>query len=134
MIIEFADPGFNWAFVWWPLGILLAGLILFFLPFAVVPVRRFEEWMPGPGFIIVALGFFLLVALVPTEATVGYGSRVDEATVTALEAEGFASVSLDGDRFTADLDGAFFSGALIDLEPESGYAYAVTELTSLTKD
>jgi len=121
MTIEFADPGFNWAFVWWPLAILAVGIAI-------------TVWLVNidfPELTGLSLGLPIAVMLfVPTLAGITeYGSRVDDATEISITDEGFKNVEVSGDRFTAATsDGEYFSGYLIDLEPETGYAYRIVEL------
>lgn len=45
---------------------------------------------------------------------------------------GFTEVDVVGDRFTAATeDGQYFRGVLVDMYPDTGYAYQVLELTEL---
>ncbi len=50
---------------------------------------------------------------------------MEEARKTTTEQNGELGY---GGRFTANDDGRYFQGVLVDLEPESGYAYKIFEL------
>lgn len=128
MVIEFADPGIDWTPMWWSLGVLGVGILLFVLAFA-VPEKYFQDWMPSPGAVIGLLGLVLTISALIAQPYNYTEYDIPKDTVTALEQVGYESVTLNGDRFTANDDGKFFSGVLVDLRPETGYAYQVLELT-----
>lgn len=129
MTIEFADPGYNWAFVWWPLGVLIGViLLLIFVGYAV-------DW-DDDNIALDLMGVFLgisLVAMLTVPTLTGmtfYGSDVTRKQISGLSQLGFSNVEVADDRFTAATeDGKYFEGVLVDLRPESGYAYRVLELT-----
>lgn len=129
MTIEFADPGYNWAFVWIPLGVFC----LFLIGFVVLGILM--DWDETDPFLAVAgtLMFISLLAtvLVPTLFGVTeYSNKVRNMQIQELTRQGFTEAWLTGDRFTASTeDGQYFRGVLVDLQPESGYAYEVLELT-----
>lgn len=127
MIIEFADPGIDWTPLWLSFGAFGVGLVLFFLAFA-IPDKHFRDWMPSPGGVIGLIGFCFVITSLIAQPMTYIQYEVPEATVTALEQAGYKSVTLTGDRFTANNNGEFFSGVLVDMHPESGYAYRVLEL------
>lgn len=120
MTIEFADPGYNWAFVWWPVGILLVfvGLMI-----ALYPVM-------GDAVAPLAILPILVLVFGPVVGAMPYDTEVTNRTQIALISKGFSNVEVVNDRFTAATeDGKYFEGVLVDLRPESGYAYRVLELT-----
>jgi hypothetical protein len=108
MTIEFADPGYNFGLMWCGIGLTLLGIVLFWLPFFFFAAPMiFFPWAGGD-----------------------YSTRVAVEKGVQLADAGFDNVSLIGDRFTAATeDGQYFEGVLVDLRPESGYAYRVLELT-----
>lgn len=119
MTIEFADPGYNFLFVWVPLIILVLGIA------ATIVVWRFIDDAAAPIVIIP----ILIMIFGPVIGTGEYSGSVRFHSERNLEELGFSDVHLSGDRFTAATeDGKYFSGVLVDLRPESGYAYQVLEL------
>lgn len=123
MIIEFADPGLNGALLFVPLAAFIIGLSMFILPFRLT--EREGLW-PLPGFLISIAAGVLALTLSPSD----YSNQVDFETIEQLKSEGFSNIDLSGDRFTAATpDGEYFSGILVDLRPNSGYAYQVLEIT-----
>lgn len=126
MIIEFADPGYNFGLMWWGIGLTVLGIVLFWLPFFLTGDERKIAGWPLIGFII---AFCAPLIFFPWAAT-DYSKRVVLEQAKALQELGFSNEQLSGDRFTAATeDGQFFSGILVDLEPDSGYAYQVLEIT-----
>ena len=126
MIIEFADPGYDWGFFWWPLGVLVLAIGL------AVFLASIDRDIPAP-----VLGIPIAAMLmVPTLFGVSsYGTRVGFEKMEQIESLGFSNVELSGDRFTAATeDGEYFRGVLVDLEPDEGYAYQVLELTEGMKE
>lgn len=131
MIIEFADPGYNWAFLWWP----LLAFALCVTAFILTSRTRYVDWdmshwvpsLLGPLMIVSAV--FVPLSAVAIHSS-DYAVRVGIQKALAISEQGYSNVNLSGDRFTASTeDGKYFSGVLIDLHPESGYAYQVLELT-----
>lgn len=124
MIIEFADPGYNWLPIWIGLAVVLVtiGLMIALYPVledAVAPISMFA---------------ILAIVFAPVLGSMSYGGAVSDATKAELIDQGFSNVQIVGDRFTAATeDGQYFRGVLVDLEPESGYAYQVLELTGTEK-
>lgn len=130
MIIEFADPGYNWAFVWWAIGLFVLGVSLCFLPFLITDDPRKIALWPMVGMIVFMVAPLILLPISGTD----YEKRVIIEKIVALKELGFEQGHLEGDRFTAATeDGQYFRGVLVDLEPESGYAYQVLELTGTEK-
>lgn len=130
MIIEFADPGYDWAFVFISLGIFLIGFFLFILPFWVTDDPNKVAMWPMVGLLIVMCGPALTLGLSAGD----YNVRVTLEKAKAIKELGFEQGRLEGDRFTAATeDGQYFRGVLVDLEPESGYAYQVLELIGTEK-
>lgn len=124
MIIEFADPGYNWLPIWVGLAIVIVSISLMI---ALYPVLE-DAVAPISMFPIMA------IVLAPIWGSMVYGGAVSDATKAELIDLGFSDVQIDGDRFTAATeDGQYFRGVLVDLEPESGYAYQVLELTGTEK-
>lgn len=131
MSIEFADPGYNWAFVWWPLLALVLAVTAFILTSRSHYVRwDMGHWVPsilGPLMVTSIVMFPVFSWLVQGS---DYNLRVDIQKASSLLESGFDHIVLSGDRFTAATeDGKYFEGVLVDLRPESGYAYRVLELT-----
>lgn len=124
MIIEFADPGYNWIPIWIGMAVVLltiATMIMLYpvLEDAVAPISMFAI----PAIVISPIFGFMV-----------YDWAVRDTTKAELIDLGFSDVQIDGDRFTAATeDGKYFRGVLVDLEPESGYAYQVLELTGTEK-
>lgn len=120
MIIEFADPGYNWTAIVIGVVIVLAsiGLMIALYPVldnAVAPITIFP---------------MMAIVFAPIVGSIDYSRQVDSKIETRLIQSGFSNIDLSGDRFTAATeDGQFFSGILVDLEPDSGYAYQVLEIT-----
>ena len=129
MIIEFADPGYNFGYMWWAIGLGVLGIVLFFLPFFYTQdERKIAAW------IRVGLSISLVGSTLPVLGGSAYDSTVRDSTNIELIDLGFSDVQLSGDRFTAATeDGQYFRGVLVDLRPESGYAYQVLELTGTEK-
>lgn len=130
MIIEFADPGYNFGYMGWAIGLGVLGIALFLLPFFLThDERKIAAW-PAPGLII----FLVVPSLLGFLSGWDYDGRVHQEKTSSLRGLGYGSIELSGDRFTAATeDGKYFSGVLIDLRPESGYAYQVLELTGTEK-
>lgn len=125
MTIEFADPGYNWAFVWWAIGLFVLGVFLFFLPFLITDDPRKIAMWPMVGMILVITAPGLVLA----SSSGDYNVRVGFEKLDGLENLGFSDVEVSGDRFTAATeDGQYFRGVLVDLRPDEGYAYEVLEL------
>jgi hypothetical protein len=128
MTIEFADPGFNFLFVYIPLFITVFFIALFIMAGSWtkwdgenVPLNIVGALM---GLSIIATAFVPPIAGPPD-----YSNRVIDLTEIALAGRGFTNVEVTDDRFTAATsDGEYFSGALVDLRPDSGYAYRIVEL------
>lgn len=130
MIIEFADPGYNFGYMWWTIGLCLLGIVLFFLPFFLTDDERKIAAWPMVGLTIVLVSGTTL----PIIGGHDYDRRVLTEKARSLDEMGFKEGQLSGDRFTAATeDGKYFSGVLVDLRPESGYAYQVLELTGTEK-
>lgn len=130
MIIEFADPGYNFGYMWWAIGLGVVGIALFFLPFFLTDDERKIAAWPMVGLAIVLVSGTTL----PIIGGYDYDRRVLTEKVRSLDEMGFKEGHLSGDRFTAATeDGKYFSGVLVDLHPESGYAYQVLELTGTEK-
>lgn len=128
MVIEFADPGIDWTPLFWALGLLVLGIGLFLLPFG-LRERHFHDWMPMPGAILATAGLVWSIACLAVLPTSEYQAVVRELKVAALEDEGFSDVTLNGStQFIASQDGDYFRGILIDLYPESGHRYQVSEI------
>lgn len=135
MIIEFADPGYNWGFVWWPLVAVAVTVTAFILASRTREVNwDMGHWVPS------LLGPIAIVSIVMVPVFAGgvqhtdYSIRVGIQKAIALAGQGFESIYLDGNSFTAATeDGKYFSGVLVDLRLESGYAYQVLELTRTEK-
>lgn len=125
MIIEFADPGYNWLWVWVPVAFLVVTII------AMIILYPLWDDAVAP----LAIPAVLALMLCPTLGAVTvYGGQVTSLTKDQLTLQGFSDIELSGDRFTAATeDGQYFRGILVDLEPESGYAYQVLELTGMEK-
>lgn len=129
MSIEFADPGYNWGFLWWPLLAVAVTVTAFILASRTREVDwDMGHWIPS------LLGPIAIVAMFGVPVFAGgvqhsdYAIRVSIQKGIALADRGFESIYLDGDSFTAATeDGQYFRGVLVDLEPESGYAYQVLE-------
>lgn len=128
MIIEFADPGYNWGFLWWPVGVMIVCLAIFIWAGIVF------DWDEGDPTIGITAVLFILSVVVAVFVPILFGStdyefRVTNSQRTELQELGFSDVDVSGDRFTAATeDGEYFRGVLVDLKPESGYAYQVLEL------
>lgn len=127
MTIEFADPGFNWAFVWWPVAITVILIVAFII------ASRYEWKDDGiVSDILITPIILSVIASILTPCAFGnvdYVNQVREATERAIADAGFSNVEVVEDRFTAATsDGEYFSGALVDLRPDSGYAYRIVEL------
>lgn len=135
MIIEFADPGYNWGFVWWPLVAVVVTVTAFIFASRTREVNwDMGHWVPS------LLGPIAIVSIVMTPVFAwgvqhtDYSIRVGIQKAIALADQGFESIYLDGNSFTAATeDGQYFRGVLVDLRPESGYAYQVLELTGTEK-
>jgi hypothetical protein len=125
MIIEFADPGYNWLWVWLPVAFSAVTIV------AMILLYPLWDDMVAP----LAFPAGLALILCPTlGAGTVYGVQVSDLIEDQLTLQGFSDVQLVGDRFTAATeDGKYFSGVLVDLDPESGYAYQVLELTGTEK-
>lgn len=126
MTIEFADPGYNFGLMWWGIGLIVLGIVLFFLPFFLwEEARKIAAW-PMFGFVITLAAPMIFFPWAATD----YSIRVAFEKTGQLKSEGYSNIYLSGDRFTAATeDGEYFSGILVDLKPESGYAYQVLEIT-----
>jgi len=128
MIIEFADPGYNFLFLWLSIGLPLLGVGLFLLPFF---LTENEKLWPLPGLLV----FVCSVTVLPVLGGSDYTNRVHLEKTGQIEKMGFSNVELSGNRFTAATeDGEYFRGALVDLGPDEGYAYQVVELTEAVKE
>lgn len=129
MIIEFTDPGYNWAFLWWPLGVFIALMGVFvFLGIAL----EWDETDPVLGITgsLMLVSVFAAVFIPVAIGTTDYGFKVRDSQTRELTAQGFTDVSASSDRFTAATeDGQYFRGVLVDLKPDEGYAYQVLEIT-----
>ena len=124
MIIEFADPGYNWLPIWIAAGIVLLAIGIMI---ALYPVL-------GDAVASISIIPILAIVFSPVLGAMLYGNAVTESTTASLKEIGFSSVGVVNDRFTASTeDGKYFSGVLVDLHPESGYAYQVLELTGTEK-
>lgn len=129
MIIEFADPGYNWGFLWWPVGVMIVCLAIFIWAGIVF------DWDEEDPTIGITGVLFILSVVVAVFVPILFGStdyefRVTNSQRTELQELGFSDVDVSGDRFTAATeDGEYFRGVLVDLEPDEGYAYQVLELT-----
>lgn len=130
MIIEFADPGYNFGYMWWAIGLGLLGIVLLFLPFFLTDDEgKIAAW-PAVGLSVVLVSGTVL----PIIGGQDYEREVLMEKATSLDELGFKEGHLSGDRFTAATeDGQYFRGVLVDLRPESGYAYQVLELTGTEK-
>lgn len=124
MIIEFADPGYNWWFLWWPL--IALGI---FIALAIVLTLVFEEGAYGPSTFLIIGALFCAIAIPGLAGNSDYSFRIQDAKESALTDLGFEHVKVSGDSFTASFEGAYFSGVLVNLKPESGFRYEVFELT-----
>lgn len=130
MIIEFADPGYNFGYMWWAIGLGLLGIALFLLPFFLTDDERKIAAWPVVGLSVVLISGITL----PTIGGYDYDRQVLTEKVKSLKGLGLKEGNLSGDRFTAATeDGQYFRGVLVDLRPESGYAYQVLELTGTEK-
>lgn len=128
MIIEFVDPGYNFGFMWWAIGLTVLGVILFFLPFFLSDDEKKIAMWPLPGMLISVIAPSILFAWGASD----YDVRVRFETISELHTLGYENITLSGDRFTAATsDGEYFQGVLVDMRPESGYAYQVLEITEL---
>lgn len=128
MIIEFADPGYNWWFLWWPLIAIGIAIVISIIIGAIWE----EEAAPVAGFLISSAFFAVLIGPLAF-GLLGYDSQVSDAKESALTDLGFEHVEVSGDSFTASFEGAYFSGTLVNLKPESGYRYEVFELSGASK-
>lgn len=129
-MIEFADPGYNWAFVWWPAAVLVVGLILFLAPFFIVkPLVRDDSMAPMPGFIIGAIGLISLTILPGQD----YEARVNDAIVTGVEDLGYENVMINRDNKHVSAkaeDGSYFAGAAVLISDEDGkFTYKLLDLS-----
>lgn len=126
MIIEFADPGYNFLFLWLSIGLPVLGIALFLLPFSITKDETKIRIWPVFGLFI-----FLTSAITfPNVGAADYDTRVYFEKMEQIESLGFSNVELSGDRLTAATeDGQYFRGVLVDLGPDEGYAYQVLELT-----
>lgn len=121
-MIQFADPGLDyWA--WWPL-LLVAALALVGIVWGCVIE---EEFLAGPSFVVLTpalLLFFVLPHAV-------YDSGIRSLKAESINDLGYTDLNWEsGDRFTANDDGEFFSGLLLDLAPQEGYAYRIVNLNN----
>lgn len=117
-MIEFADSGMNFSILWLAAPLLVIGVFLLLTDiFWDADTAVFGGLSVAAA--VVAIGF--IPALV-------YDRDVTVAQVAALEDHGFTDVTLTEDRFTANDNGEFFSGLLVDLAPEEGYAYRIVNL------
>lgn len=128
MIIEFADPGYNFGYMWWAIGLGVLGVALSLLPFFLTDdPRKISAW-PLVGLILFVVGPSLLAGI----SVEDYQERVELEKETRIQELGISSIELIGDRITGSTeDGKYFSGVLVDLHPDSGYDYQVVELTEL---
>lgn len=126
MTIEFADPGYNWAFVWWPLGVLALAIVVM-VCLTLLNLDEIAETLSGP---ILGIPVAAMLCFPTLFGIMFYGAEVDSLKRDELTSAGFSNVALyGGDRFTAATeDGQYFRGVLVDLEPDEGYAYQVLEL------
>lgn len=126
MIIEFADPGYNFGYMWSGIALTLLGIIIFWIPFFIFKTEKEIAGWPMFGFL---LTFVAPMVFFPWGGG-DYSTRVAVEKAVQLADAGFDNIEISGDRFTASTeDGKYFSGVLVDLRPESGYAYQVLELT-----
>ncbi|USH44549.1 membrane protein [Microbacterium phage Cassita] len=126
MIIEFADPGYNFLFLWLSIGLPVLGIALFLLPFFITTDETKIGIWPVFGLVICITSAIAL----PNVGAADYDTRVYFEKMEQIESLGFSNVELSGGRFTAATeDGEYFRGVLVDLEPDEGYAYQVLELT-----
>lgn len=120
MIIEFADPGYNFLPIWIGVCVVLLSIALMI---ALYPAL-------DDAVAYISLFPLLTIVFAPIIGSLIYGHAVTDSTTESLKQAGFSNIEVVGDRFTASTeDGKYFSGVLIDLDPESGYAYQVLELT-----
>lgn len=125
MTIEFADPGYNFGLMWWGIGLTLLGIVLFWLPFFIFKTESEIGAWPMSGFVLT----FIAPVVFFSWAGGDYSDRVATEKSEQVISLGFDNVRLVGDRFTAATeDGQYFEGVLVDLRPQSGYAYEVLEL------
>lgn len=129
MIIEFADPGYNWGFLWWPVVVMAVCLTIF-----IAAGVAFDWGETHPGVALTGALFTLSVVVALTVpsliGTTDYGFKVTNSQRTELQELGFSDVDVSGNRFTAATeDGQYSRGVLVDLRPDEGYAYQVLELT-----
>lgn len=136
MIIEFADPGYNWVFITWT-GIVLIALLVTAITLNIVwAAKGFPGEFESPlnGLVGLFYGLTVFWALIPflfagvMTGDTDYQERVDAAIVASLEDTGFEQIDLSGLDFTADKDGEYFRGTLDRYDTESDYAYQVLEL------
>ena len=133
-MIEFADPGYNWAFVWWPAAVLAVGVALFLAPFFLTkpPVRE-DSMAPMPGFIIGVVGLTALILSTSAYAPRDYDSRIDAALVTGIEDLGYENVMLDKHNKHVSAkaeDGSYFAGAAVLISDDGGkFTYKLLDLS-----
>lgn len=75
MIIEFADPGYNFGYMWWAIGLGVLGIVMFFLPFFYTQdERKIAAWP------MVGLSIFLAASILPVFGGSAYDSTVRDST------------------------------------------------------
>lgn len=114
MIIEIADPGFQWGLMWSLFGVgaitFIAGVTL-----GVWGDSTGNKVLENFGVTLCGLGVAggLFAGMLAPALTYDY--QYAEARTAAIEEAGFEHVDLFGEKFTASLDGAYYEGALVSL-------------------
>ena len=111
-IIAIADPGYQSGPLLFGLSLLVAGLIALVVgAVAEEGGKRWGGFLVGVGVLATIYGG-ISAPLMPWAA---YEVAVRDAKVAALEEAGFTDMELEGDKFTASDDGAYFKGALVEV-------------------
>jgi len=139
MIIEFVDPGLDWTPVFYTgffaVAFFVAALVVNIIWAAHDYPSSYRSALPNwvaalwVGFAVtlvlgVGLGGFMTMSSI-------YYDKVAAAKVEALEDAGFDDIEFDyksTTNFTASVEGDYYKGVLIDLNPEKDYEYQVTEV------
>jgi hypothetical protein len=120
--ITITDPGWDWVFTAWIVALPAAGLLVVITLLAlsfILPGRSRRKALRGGasaiGFITLILGAFafLLIAMIGSDI---YEDRIYALQTEALEDAGFEKVTLTYDRFTASMEGDYFSGVLVETD------------------